>query len=67
MLAVLVIQWIRQSEREARRVDRELDRAEARAARQAAVETPGGVRGANRQTGDGYHQRAATTWEPRQR
>lgn len=32
MLAVLVAQWIRQSEREARRVDRELDRAEARGA-----------------------------------
>ncbi|MGI5214014.1 cytochrome c oxidase assembly protein [Plantactinospora sp. CA-290183] len=30
MIAVLVVQWIRQSEREARRVDRELDRQEAR-------------------------------------
>jgi cytochrome c oxidase assembly factor CtaG len=30
MLAVLVVQWVRQSEREARRVDRELDRQEAR-------------------------------------
>jgi putative copper resistance protein D len=30
MLGVLVLQWIRQSEREARRIDRELDRAEAR-------------------------------------
>jgi putative copper resistance protein D len=30
MLAVLVVQWIRQSEREARRLDRELDRQEAR-------------------------------------
>ncbi|MGR6321209.1 cytochrome c oxidase assembly protein [Micromonospora soli] len=30
MLAVLVVQWIKQSEREARRVDRELDRQEAR-------------------------------------
>jgi putative membrane protein len=29
MLAVLVVQWMRQSEREARRVDRELDRQEA--------------------------------------
>jgi putative membrane protein len=28
MLAVLVVQWVRQSEREARRIDRELDRAE---------------------------------------
>jgi putative membrane protein len=33
MLAVLVVQWMRQSEREARRIDRELDRQEARAAR----------------------------------
>lgn len=30
MLAVLVIQWIRHSEREARRIDRELDRQEVR-------------------------------------
>ncbi|ROT31330.1 cytochrome c oxidase assembly protein [Micromonospora sp. HM5-17] len=30
MIAVLVVQWIRQSEREARRIDRELDRQEAR-------------------------------------
>jgi cytochrome c oxidase assembly factor CtaG len=29
MLGILVVQWIRQSEREARRVDRALDRAEA--------------------------------------
>nr|MDT0662173.1 cytochrome c oxidase assembly protein [Micromonospora sp. DSM 115978] len=29
MLAVLVVQWMRQSEREARRIDRELDRREA--------------------------------------
>jgi putative copper resistance protein D len=50
MLAVLVVQWIRQSEREARRLDRELDRAEAREAAR-----------------DGYHQRAATRWEPQQR
>jgi putative membrane protein len=32
MLGVLVWQWIRQSEREARRIDRELDRREAKAA-----------------------------------
>jgi putative membrane protein len=42
MLAVLVAQWMRQSEREARRVDRELDRQEAReraeAERAAAAE-----------------------------
>jgi cytochrome c oxidase assembly factor CtaG len=37
MLAVLVVQWIKQSEREARRMDRELDRQEAR---QRAAETP---------------------------
>ncbi|MCA2212483.1 cytochrome c oxidase assembly protein [Jidongwangia harbinensis] len=33
MLGILVLQWIRQSEREARRTDRALDRAEAEAAR----------------------------------
>ena len=38
MLGVLVMQWIKQSEREARRVDRALDRAEAEeAAREAAA------------------------------
>lgn len=37
MLAVLVVQWMRQSEREARRIDRELDRQEARQARAAAA------------------------------
>jgi putative membrane protein len=42
MLAVLVLQWIRHSEREARRLDRELDRAEARAASEAAA---GGAQG----------------------
>jgi putative membrane protein len=36
MLGVLVVQWIRESEREARRIDRALDRAEAEAAAQAA-------------------------------
>jgi cytochrome c oxidase assembly factor CtaG len=35
MLGILIIQWIRQSEREARRVDRALDRAEAEQARAA--------------------------------
>ena len=40
MLGVLVVQWMRQSEREARRVDRALDRAEA--AEQAAAGTIGG-------------------------
>jgi putative copper resistance protein D len=36
MLAVLVVQWMRQSEREAKRVDRQLDREEAEAAALAA-------------------------------
>ncbi|GAA0803162.1 cytochrome c oxidase assembly protein [Spirilliplanes yamanashiensis] len=36
MLGVLVLQWIRQQEREARRVDRALDRAEAEERRRAA-------------------------------
>jgi putative copper resistance protein D len=35
MLAVLVVQWMRQSEREARRIDRELDRQEEQRARSA--------------------------------
>ncbi len=35
MLAVLVVQWMRQAEREARRVDRQLDREEAAAAARA--------------------------------
>lgn len=48
MLAVLVVQWMRQSEREARRVDRELDRREARdhARRQAGEHADGPVAGA---------------------
>jgi putative membrane protein len=37
MLGVLVMQWVKQSEREARRIDRELDRQEAAAARAAAA------------------------------
>ena len=37
MLGILVIQWMRQSEREARRVDRALDRAEADQARAAVA------------------------------
>jgi putative copper resistance protein D len=36
MLGILVLQWIKQSEREARRIDRALDRAEAEEARAAA-------------------------------
>jgi putative copper resistance protein D len=35
-LGILIIQWIKQSEREAKRVDRALDRAEAQEARAAA-------------------------------
>ncbi|WSN14961.1 cytochrome c oxidase assembly protein [Micromonospora sp. NBC_01699] len=43
MIAVLVLQWMRQSEREARRVDRELDRQEARERASASAATdPGG-------------------------
>jgi len=42
MLAVLVVQWMRQSEREARRIDRELDRQEARAARARAARAADG-------------------------
>jgi putative copper resistance protein D len=37
MLGILVVQWIRQSEREARRIDRALDRAEAEQARAAVA------------------------------
>jgi putative copper resistance protein D len=37
MLGILIIQWMRQSEREARRVDRALDRAEAEQARAAVA------------------------------
>jgi cytochrome c oxidase assembly factor CtaG len=37
MLGILILQWIKQSEREARRVDRALDRAEAQEARAAAA------------------------------
>ncbi len=41
MLGVLVVQWVRQSEREARRLDRDLDRQEARQrAAEAAESTP---------------------------
>lgn len=37
MLGILVVQWIRQSEREAKRIDRALDRAEAEQARDAVA------------------------------
>jgi putative copper resistance protein D len=39
MLGILVIQWIKQSEREARRIDRALDRAEAQEAARLAAAT----------------------------
>jgi putative copper resistance protein D len=42
MLGILVVQWIRQSEREAKRIDRALDRAEAaERAGQIKIETAG--------------------------
>jgi putative copper resistance protein D len=41
MLGILVMQWIKQSEREARRIDRALDRAEAEEARAAAAAAAG--------------------------
>jgi cytochrome c oxidase assembly factor CtaG len=41
MLGILVLQWIRQSEREARRIDRALDRAEALEAEALEREKPG--------------------------
>ena len=37
MLGILIMQWIKQSEREARRIDRALDRAEAEEAKAAAA------------------------------
>jgi cytochrome c oxidase assembly factor CtaG len=40
MLGILVLQWMKQSEREARRIDRALDRAEAEQARGAAAIRP---------------------------
>jgi len=51
MLAVLVAQWARSSEREAARVDRALDRAEAEAEARAAAEVAG--RGAGDVAGRG--------------
>jgi putative copper resistance protein D len=42
MLVVLVVQWMRDAERENRRVDRQLDREEAAAARAAASADPAG-------------------------
>ncbi|PRX23732.1 cytochrome c oxidase assembly protein [Actinoplanes italicus] len=40
MLGILVVQWVRQSEREARRIDRALDREEAKAAAGQDVTRP---------------------------
>ncbi len=51
MLAVLVVQWMRQAERESRRVDRQLDREEEAAARAAAARVPTDADPANVQTG----------------
>ena len=41
MLGILVVQWIRQSEREAKRIDRALDRAEAAEAQKIKTQTAG--------------------------
>jgi putative copper resistance protein D len=40
MLGILVVQWVRQSEREARRIDRALDRAEAEQRKAEAASRP---------------------------
>jgi cytochrome c oxidase assembly factor CtaG len=41
MLGILVVQWSKESEREAKRIDRALDRAEAAEAARAAAASPG--------------------------
>ncbi|HZN18466.1 MAG TPA: cytochrome c oxidase assembly protein [Micromonosporaceae bacterium] len=46
MLAVLLVQWMREADREARRVDRQLDRAEAAAAGHQAAAPASGTGGA---------------------
>jgi heme exporter protein D len=43
MLGILVLQWIKQSEREARRIDRQLDREEAQQVQQAQQAQQGGA------------------------
>jgi cytochrome c oxidase assembly factor CtaG len=43
MLGILILQWIKQSEREAKRIDRALDRAEAEEARAASKITNSGA------------------------
>jgi putative membrane protein len=63
MLAVLVVQWMRQSEREARRIDRGLDRQEARARAAQAADSPVAA-GTEGLRPDRYDQRASTRWEP---
>lgn len=60
MMAVLVVQWIRQSEREARRVDRQLDRQEAAAAR---ARTATGTADAAGAADDGSPEWTAPWWE----
>jgi putative membrane protein len=53
MLGALVIQWMKQAEREARRIDRALDRAEAEEARAAAGETRAAAEEAKARPGTG--------------
>ncbi|HEY3007006.1 MAG TPA: cytochrome c oxidase assembly protein [Micromonosporaceae bacterium] len=69
LLAVLLVQWFRQSDREAARIDRQLDReeaAEARAVAQAAAESPPATQGSAESDGR-YDQAAATTREHTER
>ncbi|NUT23060.1 MAG: cytochrome c oxidase assembly protein [Hamadaea sp.] len=64
MLGVLVVQWIRASEREAARVDRQLDREEAAAAQLAAEQSEGQSADMTSLTphqASEYDQRAATS------
>ncbi|WP_420813615.1 cytochrome c oxidase assembly protein [Planosporangium thailandense] len=65
VLAVLVVQWIRQSEREARRVDRQLDRQEAAANARAAASAraAAGTADAAEPSGDGSPEWTAPWWE----
>jgi putative membrane protein len=64
MLGVLVVQWFRQSEREAARIDRQLDREEAAATRAAARAAGSPVAAAgSAEPDDRYDQAAATTRE----
>ena len=65
MLAVLVVQWMRDSDREARRVDRALNSPEPRrlARRPPVVEVPHRCRRTGPPEADRYDQRAATRRE----